>query len=438
MQPIKPKRLIGEALIQQHLITRNQLEEGLSYQKKVKKLIGEALIDLGYLKEDTLFNFLTGFLYDMDPSIMASRNIFVFDRLSDLITSDFKKWLAFMVKKGASDLHLIADMQPQLRIDGELVAPDLEPLTADAIKSLVYGILTQEEIKSFTENKALDKSFEIPDVSRFRLNLHEQRDSIGVSVRAIPFRVPTFDDLGLPEILKDFIRRPSGLVLVSGPAGTGKSTTIAAMIDYINSVQASNIITIEDPIEYVIKPKKSLIRQRELGRDTLSFKEALKSVVRQDPNIIFLGEMRDLDTMQTALSLAETGHLILSTLHTQDATHAITRIVDLFPVSYQHEIRIRLSLVLQAIVVQQLIARSDQHGRVLAAEVLNCTQPIRNLIRENNLVQIRAYMELGSQAGMKSMNQALVDLYKAGKISLDEATQRSNQKEDFLNLVREQ
>jgi twitching motility protein PilT len=227
-------------------------------------------------------------------------------------------------------------------------------------------------------------------------------------------------------------------VLITGPSGSGKSTTLAAMIEFINKTRAVHIVTIEDPIEYVFTSKSSLIRQRELGRDTLSFDEALKSAVRQDPNIIFIGEMRDLDTMQAALTLAETGHLVLSTLHTQDAIHSINRIVDVFPLAHQHEIRTRLSLVLQGVVVQQLIPKIDKNGRVLACEILDCLPSVRNLIRDNDLPQVRYFIQTGRRQGMKTMNQSLLDLYKQGVISWDEAYLRSNDREELLRLMPDQ
>lgn len=444
METLKPSRLIGEAMLEQGLIKSHQLEEGLRYQSRVsaiggpasggKKLIGETLVELGYLREQSLQDFLAGFFSDYKSAIAAGE-IRIVDDIGDLITYDFEKWLIFMAKKGASDLHLISNAPPQLRIDGSLVSAKLEPLTPDRIEDLAYSILSYKEREIFEETKALDKSFEIEGVSRYRINMHHQRDSIGVSVRALPLEIPRFEDLGIPEILKDFASRQSGLVLITGATGSGKSTTLAAMIEHINLTRAVNIVTIEDPIEYVFYSKKSLIRQRELGRDTLSFKEALKSIVRQDPNIILIGEMRDLDTIQAALTLAETGHLIFSTLHTPDATHVINRIVDVFPVEHQQEIRVKLSLVLQGAIVQQLMPKADGKGRALACEVLNCTPSIRNLIRENNLAQIRLFIQIGNQHGMKSMNQALLDLYDKGIIAWEDAYARSNDREDLLRLI---
>ena len=434
MEVIRPTRLIGEAMLERELITNEQLDQGLRYQTKVKKLIGESLVDLGFLREDTLLDFLTGFFYKYEiPS--ATHDIKILHEIGDFDIPDFRKWLILMVKQNASDLHLITGVSPQLRINGELVSVKLKPLSPDTIKNLVYGILTHEEIKRFEKNKILDKSFEIGDISRYRINLHWQRDSVGVSVRALPLQIPSFEMLGVPSVLADFASKPSGLVLVTGPAGCGKSTTLAAMLEYINITRSVNIITIEDPIEYVFKSKKSLIRQREIGKDTLSFKEALKSVVRQDPNIIFLGEMRDLDTVRAALTLAETGHLVLSTLHTQDAVHSINRIVDVFPFSYQYEIRVKLSLSLQGIVVQQLLPRADRNGRVLACEILNCNHSIRNLIRENDLSQIRSFIQIGGQYSMRTMNQSLADLYAKGIISLEEARLKSNDWEEFIRLL---
>lgn len=434
MGQIQPRRLIGEAMIEKRLITRKQLEEGLYCQRKIKKLIGETLVELGYLKEPTLLTFLAGFFYDSGISSRI-KTVKVLNDTKEFSTSDFKKWLVFMVQKDASDLHLVAGLPPWFRIYGELVSTDVESLSGTKIKKLVYSILTYQEIEEFERNKALDKSFEIDGISRYRVNLHWQRDSIGASIRALPINIPDFEKLGLPEILKDFALRPSGLVLVTGPAGCGKSTTLAAIIEFINTTKSVHIVTIENPIEYAFVSKNSIIRQRELGRDTLSFTEALKSLVRQDPNVIFIGEMRDLDTIQAALTLAETGHLVLSTLHTQDATHSINRVVDVFPLTHQHEVRMKLSLVLQGVVVQQLIPKTDKSGRVLACEILNCTPPIRTLIRENNLAQIRSFIQIGKHHGMRSMNQSLLDLYKERAVCWEEAYLRSNDRDELVRLA---
>lgn len=434
MIPIKPRRLIGEALLEGRLITHTQLEEGLRYQGKIKKLIGETLVDLGYLKDEVLKNFLSGFFYEQKRMI-AEGDIKIFYEIDELAVSDFKKWLRFMVNQGASDLHMIAGMPPRLRINGELVSVNIKPLRPETIKDLVYGIMTYEEIEVLERNRTLDKSFEIDGLRRYRINLHWQKGSIGVSVRALSVNISTFEELGIPSILKEFASRANGLVLVTGPAGCGKSTTLASLIEFINLTKGIHIVTIEDPIEYVFTSKKSIIRQRELGKDTLSFDEALKSVVRQDPNIIFIGEMRDLDTIQAALTLAETGHLILSTLHTQDAAHSITRMVDVFPLTHQHEVRVKLSLVLQGVIVQQLIPRQDKNGRVLACEILNCIPSIRNLIRENNLAQIRSFIQTGSQCGMRTMNQSLLGLFNQGIISWEEAYSRSNDREELKRLL---
>jgi len=441
MNTVKPGRLIGQAMIERRLITSEQLEEGLRRQTKLfsaeslsakpvsggRKLIGEILVELGYLDRGRLNNFLDGFFGDIHVKII--------DNTDEFRSNDFKAWLAFMSRVGASDMHLIAGNAPQIRIDGELVSVKGAPLTAERIRDLIYGILTKEDIGAFEHAKSLDKSLAVDDKARYRINLHSQMDSVGVSVRALSAIIPDFAELGIPEILKEFVAAPNGLVLVTGPAGCGKSTTVAAAIEYVNQTRSMNIVTIEDPIEYVFTSKKSLIRQRELGRDTFSYAEALRSIVRQDPNMIYVGEMRDLDTIQAVLTLAETGHLVLSTMHTQDATHVINRIVDVFPAAYQHEIRVRLSLVLQGILVQQLIPRIDRHGRVLACEILKCITSIRTLIRENNLSQIRSFIQMGNQSGMRAMNRSLADLVLAGAISWDEAYSRSNYKEELKGMI---
>lgn len=447
MTPEKPRRLIGEAMVESRLITSDQLEEGLRYQAQViaengfsahgKKLIGRFLVELGFLKQESLDSFLDMYFSgDRGRSLAESYMIKTIKAADELAYDDFRIWLSFMIREKASDLHLIAGNRPLLRINGELTSlKNIAILTSEKIKELIYAVLTKKEIETFEKTRTLDKSVELGDTARFRINLHGQMRSIGVSVRALPMEIPGFDELGIPDIVKEFVSAPSGLVLVTGPAGCGKSTTVAASLEYINQTRSVNIVTIEDPIEYVFVSKKSLVRQRELGTDTLSFGEALKSVVRQDPNIIYVGEMRDLDTIQAVLTLAETGHLVISTLHTQDATHAINRIVDVFPAGYQHEIRVRLSLVLQGVIVQQLIPRIDMPGRVLACEILKCITSIRTLIRDNNLSQIRSYIQMGNQYGMRSMNRSLADLVISGVISWEDAYNRSNYKEELKGLT---
>lgn len=340
-----------------------------------------------------------------------------------------------MIDRKASDLHLTVGQPPQLRVFGELELTQFDILTHDSIQKLVYSVLTPEQIRHFEQTKELDASFGLKDISRFRINCFYQRGSIGVSIRRIPYEIPTIEELNLPPILKQFADSPSGLFLVAGPAGSGKSTTLASMIEYINETRRARIITIEDPIEYLHRHKKCTINQRELGGDTLSYSSALKHVFRQDPNIVLVGEMRDLEGIQVVLTLAETGHLVLSTLHTRGAIHAITRIVDVFPPYQQQQIRVQLSMVLLGVIVQQLLPRKDGHGRIPAYELMNVTQSIRNLIKENNLPQIYSFIQTGAEYGMCTMNQSLAQLYKKGLVTLDEIFKRTTDLKELKSLI---
>lgn len=344
--------------------------------------------------------------------------------------------LRVTTERRASDLHLNAGLPPQLRIDGELIFLESEPLTPKAVQDLAYSILTKEQLETFERTKELDLSFGIEGLSRFRINIFQQRGSTGVAIRRIPFEIPSFEELGLPEIVKKFAESPKGLVLVTGVVGSGKSTTLAAMIEHINNKKSCHIMCIEDPIEYLYKHKKSTINQRELVTDTLSFSEALKHVFRQDPNIILIGEMRDLETVHASLTLAETGHLILATLHTGDATHIISRIVDVFPPHQQQQIMVQLSLVLVGAIVQQLIPSVGGKSRVLATEVMRVTPAIRNLIRENDLPQIHSIIQTGSRYGMWTMNQSLAQLCTKGIITWEEASKRTADIDELATLVK--
>lgn len=339
-----------------------------------------------------------------------------------------------MIDQKASDLHLTVGQPPQLRINGELALTDYDILDNEQIKTLSYSVLSPEQVRYFEQTKELDASFGLKDISRFRINLYYQRGSLSVAIRRIPYEIPDMSELGIPPVLKQFTELPSGLFLVTGPAGSGKSTTLASMIEYINENKRARIITVEDPIEYLYKHRKCNITQRELGVDTLSYAAALKHVFRQDPNIILVGEIRDLETMQVVLTLAETGHLVLSTLHTRSAIHAISRIVDVFPPYQQQQIRVQLSMVLLGIIVQQLVPRKDGKGRVLAYEFMNVLPSIRNLIRENNLPQIYSFIQTGNEHGMNTMNQSLMQLYKRNLVSQDEIYKRSTDIKELKSL----
>ncbi len=349
---------------------------------------------------------------------------------------DIKTLLNLTVEKKASDLHLTVDLPPQLRIDGRLGPTEFEKLTPSVIQSLAYSILTKGQIEAFEKNRELDLSFGLGDISRFRINMYWQRGSIALTIRRVPFEIPTFEELGLPEIVKEFADRTSGLFLVTGVVGSGKSTTLAAMIEYINNKKPCHIISIEDPIEYLYRHKRASIDQREVGSDTLSFANALRHVFRQDPNIILIGEMRDLETIHAALTLAETGHLILGTLHTGDAPHSVSRIVDVFPPYQQEQIRIQLSLVLIGVLAQQLIPRARGEGRVLATEAMNVTPPIRNLIRENELAQIRSIIQVSRKYNMWTMNQSLADLCQKGVITWEQASKRTTDLKELTGLLK--
>ncbi len=344
-------------------------------------------------------------------------------------------YLRLMVEKNATDLHLTAGRPPQLRIDGRLVLLDEALFEPEVAEQLAFSILEDTQIGYFRAQKELDTSYGLKGVGRFRINLFYQRSSVGCAIRFIPFEVPMMDSLGLPLALKEFCEKTSGLFLVCGPTGCGKSTTLAAMIEYINQTRGCNIVTIEDPIEYLHKHRQSTVNQRELGRDTHSFADALRHVVRQDPDVVMIGEMRDLETMQAALTLAETGHLIFATLHTVDAANSIARIIDVFPAYQQQQVRLQLSLVLLGAIIQQLLPRRSGEGRVLTYELMKATPAIKNMIRENTLHQIYSTIQMGKSEGMATMNQSLVVLYRKNLISRDEAIKRSPNQEELRRII---
>jgi len=350
---------------------------------------------------------------------------------------DIMELLKTMVDSKASDLHITTGIAPQFRIDGNLqfVGKDT-PLSAETTKSLAYSILTSRQIEEFEKAKELDFSYGVSGLGRFRVNLYLQRNCIGMCMRLIPYEIPSFEELHLPEMVKEFALRHSGLFLVTGAVGSGKSTTLAAMIDFINDRKSCHIVTIEDPIEYLHKHKKSTIDQREVGTDTLSFAEALRRVFRQDPNIILIGEMRDLETIHTALTLAETGHLILATLHTIDTIHTISRIIDVFPPHQQQQIRVQLSMTLIGVLSQQLIPRQTGKGRALSYEIMNVIPSIRSLIRENELPQIYTAIQTGRKMGMVTMNQTLSTLCQKGEITHEEASRLATNLDEFNTLMK--
>jgi twitching motility protein PilT len=344
--------------------------------------------------------------------------------------------LKMIVDRGASDLHLTVGIPPQLRIGGQLTYTDNEQLEPEMIKDLAYSLLTNDQIDRFEKQKELDFSCGIENLSRFRINLYFQRGSIAMAARVIPFVVPTIEELKLPHVIKEYADKPNGLVLITGATGSGKSTTQAAIIDYINKRRRAHIISVEDPIEYLHKHQLCTINQRQLGTDTLSFREALKHVLRQDPDIVVIGEMRDLETIQAALTLAETGHLVFATLHTSSAVNSITRIVDVFPAHQQQQIRVQLSLVLVGVLVQRLVPDAQGEGRSLAMEIMTMIPGIQNLIRENQIHQIYSLIQTGRRYGMNTMNQALCDLIVSGKITFSEALKHTADDQELNALVQ--
>jgi twitching motility protein PilT len=345
--------------------------------------------------------------------------------------------LRMMIEKNASDLHITTGSPPRLRIDGKLVNIDHPPLTPADTKALCYSVLTDAQKHKFEENNELDLSFGIKGIGRFRANIFMQRGAVAGAFRTIPFEIRGFKELGLPEITNEIVKKPRGLVLVTGPTGSGKSTTLAAIVDKINSERSDHIITIEDPIEYLHPHKKCLINQREINSDTKSFGTALRYVLRQDPNVVLIGEMRDLETIEAALTVSETGHLTLATLHTNSAIQTINRIIDVFPPHQQEQIRVQLSFVLEGIFAQQLIPKKSGQGRVLAVEVLIPNPAIRNLIREDKIHQIYSMMQTGQAThGMQTMNQSLFDLYMRGLISYEDAVGRSPIPDEIIAMIQ--
>lgn len=342
-----------------------------------------------------------------------------------------------MIESGASDLHITTGTPPRLRVDGKLGIMEHPTLAPADTKALCYSILTDAQKHRFEENNELDLSFGIKGLSRFRANIFMQRGAVAGAFRTIPFSIRTFQQLGLPEIVNDLVKKPRGLILVTGPTGSGKSTTLAAMIDRINDDRHDHIITVEDPIEYLHGHKNCLINQREVNADTASFKAALKYVLRQDPDVVLIGEMRDLETIEAALTVSETGHLTLATLHTNSAVQTINRIIDVFPSHQQEQIRVQLSFVLEGILSQQLLPKKSGHGRVMTVEIMVPNPAIRNLIREDKVHQIYSQMQTGqSKSGMQTMNQSLMDLYSKGLISYDEALGRSQVPEELLTMIQ--
>ncbi len=351
--------------------------------------------------------------------------------VSDIHIDDL---LRLACEMGASDIHLTVGLPPMVRCDGRLVPTDYVELDQRDTQRLIYDILTNDQIQWFEKTRELDFSYGVKNAGRFRVNVYKQRGSVGVAMRAIPTKIPSMEQLGLPPVLRELTRKHSGLILVTGPTGSGKSTTIATMIDNINAERSGHIMTIEDPIEYLHNHKKCMVNQRELNTDTDSFENALRAILREDPDVILVGEMRDLETIAAALTLAETGHLVFGTLHTRNAPQTIDRVVDVFPAHQQDQIKVQLSNTIEAVVAQQLIPRVGG-GRFAAIEIMVANPAIRNLIREGKTFQIYSSIETGGQQGMQAMDRVLADAHRNGIISFEEAMSRAIDRDNFTRLL---
>lgn len=337
--------------------------------------------------------------------------------------------------KNASDIHITVGIPPVFRINGQLLNYGEEKLKPDDTKTLVYETLSEDLIKKLEENGEVDTSFSSPGVGRYRVNAYKQRGSYGMALRIIPLEIPSIEDLGLPGIVKDLARLPRGLILVTGPTGSGKSTTLATMINQINNERRCHILTLEDPIEYLHRHNQSIVNQREIGTDSKSFAASLRAALRQDPDVILVGEMRDLETISIALTAAETGHLVLSTLHTNGAAKTIDRIIDVFPPHQQQQVRVQFSSAIQAIISQQLLPKADESGRVAAFEVMVATPAIRNLIREEKIHQIDTAIQTGAKYQMQTMDNSLLELYKKGLITKDIALMQAINQENIRKYI---
>jgi twitching motility protein PilT len=355
---------------------------------------------------------------------------------SSEIKINLHQLLRTMVEKGASDMHITTGTPPLLRIDGSIVPLKLPPMGPVETKYLCFSVLTEEQRAQFEKTNELDLSFGVKSLSRFRANIFMQRGAVAGAFRTIPFKILTFDELGLPPIIAELVNKPSGLILVTGPTGSGKSTTLAAIIDKINCEQRLHIVTVEDPIEYLHPHKLSVVNQREVGTDTEGFKTALKYVLRQDPDVVLIGEMRDLETVEAALTISETGHLVFATLHTSSAVSTINRVIDVFPAHQQAQVRTKLSFVLQGVVSQQLLAKQGAPGRVLALEILVPNAAVRNLIRDDKVHQIYSQMQVGQERySMQTLNQSLFSLYQRRLISKEDALNRSLEQDELRMML---
>jgi twitching motility protein PilT len=342
-----------------------------------------------------------------------------------------------MVARSASDLHVTVGAEPTVRIMGQLERlQEFDRLTPDETQHLLYRILSTEQQKHLEINRQIDVSYSIPGLARFRVNVYFQRESLGAAFRMIPAELKTLEQLGMPQVISELGQKPRGLVLVTGPTGSGKSTTLAALIDEINEKRADHIMTIEDPIEFLHRHKRCIVNQREIGPDATSFADALRGALRQDPDVILLGEMRDLETIATALTAAETGHLVFATLHTQDAPSTVDRLIDVFPAAQQEQVRVQIAATLQGVVTQTLLPRLDGTGRVAAVEVLLPDDAVRNLVRQAKVEQIYSIMQTGTQRGMQTLEQNLMQLVMQGIVSMEVALARSSRPDQLEGLLK--
>ncbi|MBA2693459.1 MAG: type IV pilus twitching motility protein PilT [Rubrobacter sp.] len=352
-----------------------------------------------------------------------------------MIEIGLNDYLFEALDRGASDLHLTAEAPPSLRIHGEIVATNNPPLTPSDTRELIYGILTDMQRKRLEENLELDFSYTLPKISRFRVNIYFQKNALGAAFRMIPHEIQGLHELGLPKIVEELTEKPRGLFLVTGPTGSGKSTTLAAMIDRINENRREHIMSVEDPIEFIHTHKRCIVNQREVGQDTKGFANALKHVLRQDPDVILVGEMRDLETVSLAITAAETGHMVFATLHTQDALQTIDRVIDVFPPHQQQQVRTQLANAIQGVITQTLIPKRGGEGRAVSCEVLIATPGVRNLIREGKNHQLYSAMQTGGKFGMQTMDASLVDLMRRGVVSREEAEKRSSNPDELKRLM---
>jgi twitching motility protein PilT len=343
-----------------------------------------------------------------------------------------------MIERNASDLHITAGERPKLRVDGSIVNANVEHvLTPKDTLQLTYSILTENQKKRFETEDELDFSFGIQHLSRFRANAFRQRGCVALAIRQVPFKLSTLEELGLPPVVTQLAEKPRGLVLVTGPTGSGKSTTLAAMLDKINKERRGHILTIEDPIEFIHRHQNCMVNQREVGADTKSFSAALKYALRQDPDVILVGELRDLETIQAALTISETGHLCMATLHTNSAAESINRIIDVFPAHQQSQVRAQLAFVLEGVVTQTLLPKAKGKGRSMACEIMVCTPAVRACIRDDKIHQIYSIMQAGKKFGMQTLNDSLYHLYMGRDVTLEECLKRSSDPSEFLRLVGE-